>query len=451
MNLIRSADPVASIGRSWKRITCRSLLCISVFLVASSAMTSQAQNASKGTIYSRYGLGERITFSSPRSQAIGGGGLAFRSANGTNFANPATLSDIFFARFTAGMIMQKITESATGFEDSKLSAGYLTAIQFSFPLIAGKLGAGISSTPFTRVAYRVDGGGTFEVEPGTDESVPFQASFNGNGGLQKISPVIGYALTPKLSVGASVDFIFGILEDVQNISFGNAAFEDGLVTEATRLSTVSGTFGVWYRSRHFLKQGDGIFLGATLSLPSSLSGKRIVSTGQGEFVDTLATLDVRSVGLPLRGSLSIAYQQSSRLTIAVDGVYEGWSDTSSDVSFPGFPDDGGNPYNNRYRFSGGFEYGGGGANASFWRRVLLRFGVYFDQSYVSPRPETDINTLGLTGGISIPTLFPGTTLDINFDIGKTGTTDNGLVRDRYFKLGVNLSFAERWFQRIKLN
>jgi len=82
--------------------------------------------------------------------------------------------------------------------------------------------------------------------------------------------------------------------------------------------------------------------------------------------------------------------------------------------------------------------------------MAYRAGIYTDASYVSPDPSERIRSVGVTAGLSIPTAIPGTTIDLNIDVGRRGTTSNGLVEDRYFRFGLNINFGERWFDRIPL-
>ncbi len=426
------------------------ILGITLLFAAANENILYAQSTAQGTIYSRFGLGERQDFSSSRSQSLGGGANAIRSLDAVNYANPATLSDIMVFRFTAAAEINSLTATAVGLEDSKLSSGYLQALQLSFPLVSRKVGFGLNSTPYTRIAYHVEQGGSFETEPGDGDFLPFGSTKSGNGGLHRISPALGFSPMRNISIGARADIIFGLLEDEHSTAFGAVFFEDGFVTESTRLSGLTGTFGVWYRNTRFLSQGDGIYLGATVTLPTNLSGERVLTTGRGEFADTLASSTVSGVGLPLSVAVNLAYQQSSRVTIVLDGVYEGWSKVTNDDSFRRFPDETVTSYRDRYRFSGGVQYGGSRASDSFSQRLLYRLGVYFDRSYISPSVGTNIDSKGVTAGISIPTIFPGTTIDMNFDYGQTGTMENGLVRDRYFKFGLILNFGERWFARTKL-
>ena len=104
------------------------------------------------------------------------------------------------------------------------------------------------------------------------------------------------------------------------------------------------------------------------------------------------------------------------------------------------------------RLSAGVEVLPAGNNifANYLARVAYRLGVFYDQEYIQPDGITDINTVGLTGGLSIPLGVPGTRLDVISEIGRRGQTGNGLVRDTFFKFGLNLNIGERWFVKRKL-
>jgi len=156
-------------------------LLMIVWLLLLSVPTARAQSQTDGSIYSRFGLGQREAYYSPKSRAMGGGGFALRSVDYSNHANPASLSDQIFTRLTGGFTYQGLTETADNADESRLRAGYLDAIQFSFPLITGRLGLGFSFEPYTRVNYRVDTEGSLVVDPDAGTSEPFRTSFHGNG------------------------------------------------------------------------------------------------------------------------------------------------------------------------------------------------------------------------------------------------------------------------------
>jgi len=56
---------------------------------------SLSQDLSDGSIYSRFGIGQRTHYSSARSLAMGGGGIGLASTRYTNFSNPAGFADRF--------------------------------------------------------------------------------------------------------------------------------------------------------------------------------------------------------------------------------------------------------------------------------------------------------------------------------------------------------------------
>ncbi len=69
---------------------------------------------------------------------------------------------------------------------------------------------------------------------------------------------------------------------------------------------------------------------------------------------------------------------------------------------------------------------------------------------MTPVEGIDINTLALTGGLSLPAFTPGTRLDINVEVGTRGTTDQNLVRDVFYGVSATLNIGERWFVKRKL-
>ena len=102
--------------------------------------------------------------------------------------------------------------------------------------------------------------------------------------------------------------------------------------------------------------------------------------------------------------------------------------------------------------SAGLEVVPGGSDlfAGYFERVAYRIGFFYDQGYIKPDGVSDINSYGVTTGLSLPLGVPGTRVDIISEVGRRGTTGNGLVRDTFFKFGLNLNIGERWFVKRKL-
>lgn len=425
------------------------MLAMSSLLLAGSAL---AQGRTDGSIYSRFGLGELFTYSSSQMQAMGGGGVASHSLNYSTFINPASWGDQVVTRASMGFLLQSVSATDAADNTSSVSSGNLNAIQFSFPLYDRKLGVAFGFAPYSRISHNVRQDGQLISDPDTGETTDYSIFFEGSGGLQSINLGTGYRLNPTVSLGASADFIFGILRESQRTQFVGGNFAETVVSTATRLVGATGTAGVLLSFPDLLRENDEFSFGATITLPTTLTGDRVNTLGSSTEGDTLGTKINGSLDLPMRFRAGIAYVLNDHVNMVSDVLYEPWSNFESDFTHPGFDPNGINLFKDRVRASAGIEIlpAGNDFFASTLARITYRLGFYVDQSYVSPTADQDLQTLAVTAGFGIPALTPGTRVDINFELGTRGTTDNNLVRDTFFRFSLNANVGERWFQRQKL-
>jgi len=319
-------------------------------LVVGFSNEAVAQSQNDGSIYSRFGLGLRQSFSSSKNQAMGGGGYALNSNQYLNTSNPAAYSDQYLTRFSGGLTYESITASATGAESGRLASGSLSGINFGFPIKAAQTGIGLSFAPYTRVNYRVDVEDQLNSDPDSDIATPVRTSFKGNGGLQSLSAGIGHRYNSNLHVGASIDVIFGILEDFQQTLFNSASFTDRSVVSSTRLSGVSGVLGFRYVVPN-MPSDQGLVVAGTFHLPTTLKGTRTRALVNSVDRDTLGTSTDGTVKLPLGFGLGLAYQPVPKWTIVGDLDFENWSALESDFNFAGFDATGSPNTSNRIRVS----------------------------------------------------------------------------------------------------
>ena len=61
-----------------------------------------------------------------------------------------------------------------------------------------------------------------------------------------------------------------------------------------------------------------------------------------------------------------------------------------------------------------------------------------------------INEFGINFGLGIP-VQGFQNLNIGFELGKRGTTNNGLVQEDFFSVRLGLTLNDRWFVRNKYN
>lgn len=426
--------------------------------------SAHAQSNGDGSVYSRFGLGTLQDFSSSQSAAMGRGGFALRSLNYTSTANPALWSDQVFTRLSGGAYYQNIQSTSGEGQSSELAAGTLEALQFSFPIYSRSLGVTLSFQPYTQYNYRTRRSSSLPVQvtPDNVADASYEVNFRGGGGLHRFRGGLGYRVTEALRVGASLDVLFGIIENQRNTDFGQAPLRNIRLKDATRLSGVGGTVGAHLALADVLSSGDNLSVGGAVTLPATLTGDRVLTLTESQSVapDTLSvggqsSID-GSVSLPLRSRLGVAYQPNSRWTFTADGVFEPWSSFSSTFSQRGplsrFPVGGEQTLTDRWRVSLGSEVLPAGSDqfSGYLANVAYRLGAYTEQLYVQPDGRTSVQMYAVTAGFSLPTSIPGTRIDLNLEAGTRGSTDGALVRDNFYRVGLHVNFGERWFQERRL-
>lgn len=422
---------------------------LALFFCVSAA---QAQSSSDGSIYSRFGLGDLHAFSTSQIQAMGGGGTAMLAFNYVNSENPASWSDQYLTRAAIGFQYQGLRSTDASDNTSVLTQGTLNAVQFSFPLLSRKLGALVAFQPYSRMDYRVEVEGTLMPDDVISDTTQYLINYEGDGGLQKVVAGLGFRINRFVTVGASADFLFGVLENGRRTSFASTGFQQTNVVNSTRMTGFSGTVGTLITIPGLVGSQDLLTVGASASLPTTLRANRVRTLGDDLNRDTLSARIQGDVSIPVSLRLGASYVPDSRWVLVLDSRYEPWSQFESDFSFAGYETSGENLLTDRLRLSAGVEVtpAGGDALAPYFSRIGYRLGFYTDKSYANPIKDITLRTTALTAGLSLPTLFPGTRIDLNFEVGARGSTEQSLVRDTFYRLSANVNIGERWFQKQRL-
>ncbi len=419
---------------------------VAAALILMSVMDASAQRGSRGSLYSRLGLGELRTFGSSQAQAMGSEGFGFSATARASTANPAGLGDQVLTWAAAGFRYETVSASDALDNSSKVGFGTLDHVMFSFPILTRRLGVGVSFAPFSRVGYTVRVEGELNGIEGVQDTTLYDIDYSGTGGLQKVDLGLGVNISPHVAVGGGVNFIFGLIDEFQETTFDDPGFVSTRISNATRVSGITGTLGLQFRNTGVLRKSDELAFGLTYSFPTVLDGQRVLSVGRSLDRDTLGTPQDARMELPWRLGAGLAYAPSRKLTMLVEGRFEPWTRFESDVALPGL-DGSGDRLEDRLRLSAGVEILPAGTDlfASYLSQVAYRFGFFVDKSYVQPLPGQQLRTYGVAAGFSLPTRIPGTRIDINFEAGRRGRAEQGLIRETYYRIGVNVNIGERWF------
>lgn len=435
------------------RILCSRFANITILLLALFVVAdTQAQSINDGSIYSRFGFGELRSNATSQSLGMGGGGTAMRGARYTNFANPASFADQILTSLGAGIAYESVSSTDAANNTGRLSSGTLNFVQFSFPLKAQKMGIGATFAPYSVSRYRVRIENEL-IAPSTGDTTGYTIDYGGSGGLQRATLGFGMVAHKRLSIGIEGQAIFGTIDETQQTTFDNADFQRSTLSTSTRYAGFGATIGLISTHGNLLRKNDQLTVGLTYTLPVTLNADRILTSGEPQERDTLATKVEGTFELPSTIAFGAAYQASAHFTLVADARFEPWSDFSGTLNLPGYsPASTTNNIRNRARISSGVEWIPAGTDilARYTSRIGYRFGVFYDQSYISPSATSSINSVGATMGLSLPTTVPGTRVDLNMEVGQRGTTDNGLVKDRFLKFGLNVNVGERWFLKRRL-
>ncbi len=423
----------------------RMCLGVTVLLLATIGEAS-AQRGSRGSLYSRLGLGELRTFGSSQAQAMGSEGFGLTSTARASTANPAGLGDQVLTWAAAGFRYETVSATDAFDNSSKVGFGTLDHVMFSFPILTRRLGLGASFAPFSRVGYTVRVEGELDGIEGVQDTTRYDIDYSGTGGLQKVDVGLGYNISRHLAIGANVNFVFGLIDESQETAFDDPDFVATRLSNTTRVSGITGTFGLQIRNSGTLREGDDLAVGVTYSLPTVLDGRRVLTAGRSLDRDTLGTPQDVRMELPWRLGAGIAYAPSRKLTLLFEGRFEPWTRFESDVPLPGLEGTA-ERLEDRLRLSAGVEILPAGTDlfASYLSQVAYRVGFFVDKSYVQPLPGEILRTYGAAAGLSLPTRIPGTRIDINLEVGRRGRAEQGLIRETYYRIGVNVNIGERWF------
>lgn len=280
----------------------RQTIAVSLLMIAGLAVKAQ---------------GYQVNLQGQVQQAMGGAGTAYMQDAASLFFNPGGAS---FVKENSVNLGVSPTISNIQFLDKNTGQTARTKSPVSYPFAAyGLFGLKDSSKLKLGLAVYTPFGSTVEWEDGwmgryALTRLQLQSIF--------FQPTVSYKITDKIGFGAGFVYANGKVNLQKDIPVTDASgkvghaeldgkasgfgFNAGLYFQATdKLS-----FGLTYRSKVNMKVKDGE---ATFTVPTALSA----NFPNGKFTSELPLPDVITLG--------IAFKASSKLTLALDINYVGWS------------------------------------------------------------------------------------------------------------------------------
>lgn len=392
-----------------------------------------------GSPYTRYGLGDLMNSKYMRSMSMGGTSYGFRNAYSVNYSNPAsyTAFDSLSFVFETG-INSSITQLKSLTQKQTSNYSSLSYIAFGFP-ISRWWGASIGLLPYSNVGYKILDKEYIE-NIGNTEYL-----YEGAGGINQF--YLGNAFRIKnLSVGCNSSVLFGSLDRVRTVSFPDSSYYlRTKLLNSVRVNSFLFNYGMQYKVR--LSEKVKMVAGLVYNLNTDLNAKQD-SLAYRFFHTTLGTESVKDTiinSMGNKGTLTLPQSIGFGVTF---GIGEKWL-VGADFQTQNW---------NKYSSFGESDSLANSMQASFglemtpdnlavtgrWKRAHYRFGARYNQTYLQLN-NTQLNEYGVSFGLGLPMKKSKTTLNLGFELGQRGTTDNNLIKESFARVIFSLSVHEYWF------
>ncbi len=420
------------------------LACLLTFCGISSFVLAQSNANSP---YSIFGIGDMVHPTNVNSLGMGGIGLSFTNQLNVNTLNPALLSrNNTNTIFDAGSIFErKILTNNKG--QQRDFGGNLSYMAFVFPL-SKRSGMGLGLQPVSKINYQF-----FSLEKSPDANSFTQYAYLGSGGITQLYLSAGYRIWKGFSLGLQGAYNFGIVKRQAE----SLVDEPGSIYTVERLrrynfGAFSGKMGLSYRQK--LKEKVYLAFGAVHEFKTSLNAsylyalqRKSASTGLTLISDTLTQDGSKSLKMPASNSLGISLEKTLNYAVGIDFKMHDWS------SFDGF--------DGRDTLKAGYALRVGGewtpkftATTGYFKRVTYRLGFCHNLMPIVLNGSQLIDQ-SLSFGLSLPVIKPTdlyhsfSRINMAFVLGQRGTTDNGLIREQYWRIHLGLNINQMWFLRRK--
>ncbi len=419
---------------------------LSLVFLALSALGMSAQRTNSSP-YSFFGVGEEFESRTVEQNTMGGISAAYSSPYMLNLSNPAANADLRLSTYAFGMLSNDLTIKNQTESQSSNSIS-LSYFALGFP-IGKKAGAVFGMQPVSTVGYSL----LNSIED--DEGVVEITRFTGNGGTNRIHGGLGVILFDGFSLGIEGSFVFGRVTN--NVT--NQRRDVLLLTRNEEVTNIRGgilKLGAQYKKE--LKNKLTIDAGAIFKFSNNFNVTGTESlfsiTESGQLVDVLSDEAIRGKLVnPFQTTLGLGIGKKEKWYVGADYSFKNALSPEGYLSGSSL----GYSYENESRFSlGGFYTPNVNSIRSYWQRITWRGGLRIEKTGLlvsanqNPGNFTSINDFGISFGFGLPIGKPSS-LNVGFELGKRGTTNNSLIQENYFNTRVSLSLSALWFQKRKIN
>ena len=386
--------------------------------------------------YSRFGIGDFAKHAFGRNQAMGGISLGLRDPNHINYMNPAAGSaqDSMSFIFSTG-ITGNTMNMASNQGSHNVSNFTLSHLSIAFPL-SQWWKTNIGLVPYSQMGYNLM---DVELARGAEHF------YEGSGGINQFYLGNSLRLTPGISAGVNVSYLFGSLTRTSDLRF---PLEENMYPVTTKSSDIIGDFHFRYGLQHHNRIGENYryTVGVIYENKSSLRTDhesliiREFSTESGQVRDTIQNLTgvQGHIEMPSTIGFGASFTRDNKFMVGADYSVQQWAETS----FRNMQEE---SIVNSSSLNIGAQFIPNHTDfRNYFNRINYRLGFHQSNTYLELRGH-QLKDQGITFGFGLPYGNTKTTFNFSVNVGRRGTTDLDLIRENYVVFNFSLSLYDHWF------
>ena len=389
-----------------------------------------------GSNYSTFGIGDIIYGQTASSQAMGGTQISVPSNNTINMLNPAMWSLVRTTRVQTGYRFNQnstVMDGGTNFLQNNGSLNGFYSL-FNFDTVK-EISAVLLFQPFSSVNYYMSSPASVN-----KSGVNLQGDkiFRGSGGLSNLTIGLSSKIFDGFYLGGSVAALIGKIDHSTLVSYHNAHTLNYQVNNSDIFLGVNFNIGT------MINPIDNFYIGAFYQHQNK---SKVESRNEYMYIPTLGVLTDTAVlnnfnaSMPSFWGVGVSFIVGGFL-LSTDYVVGNFSDLS--INKTAQNDD----FNNTRKISfGTVKLGNPNQFASLSDRASYKFGAYHEQLYYKVNTHS-INEYGLSAGFQFP-VSRTAQIDFSLVFGTRGTSNNGLLKENFGRMIIELSIGDIWFRPFR--
>lgn len=409
--------------------------------------------------YTKFGFGSINSLES--AFQLGQGGLSYTDAyySQVNLANPASYTfiarhlPVFDVNLGSEFIDARSTDTSQWFKTSYLSS-------FTLGLPTGKKsGVAMSYQPFSRLGYNI----TDSLQ--TPDGFAQKNVYRGQGSINRLMLGYGRLLFTSdssnfvLSGGFNASYLFGAMSNLRQSSFEpGSGYTSFIEKDSSSIKDVMFEGGL--HAKYIANKNTQFSFGLTYSHTTNLNATNeyVAYKYFGSVlavIDTLGSTGIQKGSYTLPGAIgaAVSVNYKHKYGAGIQFTHRNMSNFASDfrlISVAQFTASNQINMGFWYKPSASADY----IAANSFKNGIYKIGFRY-QTLGLLINNTEITEMAVSTGVNIPLVSSGSLSSINFGIefGLRGTTDQGLVQERFaqlkFGVAITPSKGDRWFVKRK--